>query len=285
MRLKGIIKVITTLVLSFLIMAVVVGVENASVSITLIALYAWLGEYIALWRVGAIPEDKLDAYEKSKLQRIKETVGQRIKNKYGEDISNIHLYIVPSVDANGMAYGFNNVSITRGALESCDELTLCGILSHEASHILCLDSVFNRIIFGDITAVILCLMVVSFASVAAIWLVFFILALCGICRSFLSIFITSTLSKGVKAFFEVIQRCSLVIYQIAISAVSRQFEYRADQLAVDLGFGVQLSYFLSRFADHQDGRIRSLSEILYASHPATHLRIEKIKQKQIGNSK
>lgn len=285
MRLRGIIKVITTLALSFVIMAIVTGVKMATVSITLIALYAWLGEYIALWRVEAIPEDKLDAYEKSKLQRIKETVAKRIKNKYGEDISNIRLHIMPSDDANGMAYGFYNVSITRGALEACDELTLCGILSHEASHILCLDSVFNRIIFGDITAVILGLMFVSFASVVAIWIVFFVLALCGICRGFLSVFITSTLSKGVKAFFEVIQHCSLVIYQITIAAVSRQFEYRADQLAVDLGFGVQLSYFLSRFADHQDGRMRSLSEILYASHPATHLRIEKIKQKQIGSRK
>lgn len=100
MRLRGIIKVITTLALSFVIMAIVTGVKMATVSITLIALYAWLGEYIALWRVEAIPEDKLDAYEKSKLQRIKETVAKRIKNKYGEDISNIRLHIMPSDDAN-----------------------------------------------------------------------------------------------------------------------------------------------------------------------------------------
>lgn len=285
MRIQGIIKVVSALVLSFLLLVAVTGIEIATIVISIIAMYAWLGEYTALWRVGAIPEEKLDIFEKNKLQRIKEVVSKRLSSKSGENISKIKLHVVPSDDVNGMAYGFNNVSITRGALNSCDELTLCAILSHETSHILFLDSVFNRIIFGDITAVILGLMFVSFASVAMIWIVFFILALFGVCRGFISVFITSSLSKGIKALLELIQHFVLAIYQIAIGAVSRMFEYRADQMAVDLGFGVQLVYFLSRFVSSQDGRIRSLREILYASHPATHLRIEKIKQKQIGNTK
>lgn len=256
MRIQGIIKVVSALVLSFLLLVAVTGIEIATIVISIIAMYAWLGEYTALWRTGAIPEEKLDIFEKHKLQRIKEAVSKRLNSKCGEDISNIKLHVVPSDDVNGMAYGFHNISITRGALDSCDELTLCAIVSHEASHVLFLDSVFNRIIFGDITAAILGLMFISFASVAMIWIIFLILAMFGICRGFISVFITSSLSKGIKALFEIMQHCVLVIYQIAIGSVSRMFEYRADQMAVDLEFGVQLIYFLSRFASSQDGRIK-----------------------------
>lgn len=285
MRIQGIIKMITALILSSLVMTVFIGGEISAIAIILIVLYAWLGEYTGLIRVGAISEDKLEVYERNKLQRIKEEVTKRAKNKLGEDMPDIRLHVIPSDEVNGMAYGFSNIAITRGALGSCDELTLCALVSHEVSHILCLDSVFNRIIFGDITVIILGLMFASFASVAVVWIIFIVLVLCGICRGFISILITSSLSKGVKALFEIIQHGALFIYQISIAAISRKFEYRADQLAVDLGFGTQLAYFLNRFASSQDGRVKSLSEILYASHPATHLRIERIKQKQIGSTK
>lgn len=281
MRVRGIVKIVLTLVISFALMSWSVGVEVATVAISLISLYAWLGEYIAILKAGVISEKELDIYEKNKLYRIKEHVIKCVKINTGEDVSYFKLHIIPSDDVNGMAFGISHISLTQGAVDSCDEMTLCAILCHEVSHILCLDSVFNRIIFGDITFVIFELMVVSYVSIVFIWIVFIILILCGICRGFISVFITSSLSKGVKSLFELIQYGALFTYQVTIAAVSRQFEYRADGYAVDLGFGTQLTYFLNRFASSQDGRRKSLSEILYASHPATHLRIQKINQRQI----
>lgn len=282
MRIQGVIKVISSLLISFFFIYAAVGVELSVIVILLIALYAWLGEYTALWRAGAISEANLDVYERNKLQRIRELVAQKVKSKSATDVSSVKIHIVPSNEANAMAYGFNNVSFTKGAIESCDEMTLCAVFSHEVSHILCLDAVFNRIIFGDITFLILYLMVMSFLSISFIWIIFLVLALFGICKGFISVFITSNLSKGIKLLFDLLQHGSLFIYQAAMGLISRGFEYRADSFSVDLGFGNQLAYFLDRFATIQSNRPKTISEILYASHPDSFHRIQKIKQRQLN---
>ncbi len=278
MRMQGIVKVIATLAVSFFIISIFVGEELAFIVTAFVTLYAWIGEYIALWRAGAISEDKLNVYEKNKLQCIKEMIAGKVERFSGEDISGIKLHIIPDDGVNAMAYGFNNVSFTKGAIESCDEMTLCAIFSHEISHILCLDAVFNRVILADFTVIIIGLMTVSFVTVSFLWLLFLVLILAGICRGFLSIFITSSLVKGVKGIFEIVQQGILFICQVIMAAISRCAEYRADQLAVDLGFGVQLSYFLKRFV--QDNGRKSLTKILYASHPAPYLRVQRIEQRQ-----
>lgn len=285
MRWRGLIKVTSILSIGAIVIAMLLGIEWAVIVTSLIALYAYLGEFTALWRAGAIPEDALDVYEKNKLERIKNLVVQRVKDVTSEDVSNIRLYIVPSDDINAMAYGTKSISFTKGAIESCDEMTLCALLGHEVSHIIFWDAILNRIVFGYITFIILSLMLISFVSISLIWIVFVILALCGICRGFISVYLTSGLSRGLKALFEIIQHGALFVYQAIMAAVSRSFEYRADQLPVDIGLGNQLAYFLNRFATSQRYQIKSLSEILYASHPAAYSRVQKINERQLKNSK
>ena len=275
MRVKGIIKVIATLIISYIVIAAIVGIEIATITILLILLYAWIGEYISLLCNRAISMDKLNNYERDKLERIKEIIVRDVKRVSGEDISNLKLHMIPSNQINAMAYGMNNVSFTQNALNSCDEMTLCAILGHEVSHILNFDAVFNRIIFGDITFIIITLMIVSSVSVIFIWCIFLILVLFGICRGVISVFITSNLSRGIKAFFEIVQRGILFIYQVIMGAVSRSREFRADRYSVDLGYGMQLEYFLTRFID-DEYRQRTLTEILYASHPISYQRIQRI---------
>lgn len=285
MRWRGLFKVAAALCISAVVIVMLIGIEWAVIVTTLIALYAYLGEFTALLRAGAIPEDALDVYEKNKLNRIKKMVVQRVKAVNGEDVSNIKLYIVPSDDINAMAYGTKSISFTRGAIEACDEMTLCALLGHEVSHIIFWDAILSRIIFGEITFIILGLMLISFISISLIWIVFVILVLCGICRGVISAYLTSGLSKGVKALFEIIQYGVLFAYQAIMAAVSRSFEYRADRLPVDMGLGNQLAYFLNRFATAQGYQMRSLSEILYASHPPAYLRIQKINERQLENTK
>lgn len=284
MKWHGLIRVTAALFAGTVVIMVFLGVEWAVIVSALIALYAYAGEYTALWRAGAISEEALDVYEKNKLDRIKKMVVQRVKDVTGEDVSKIKLYIIPSDDINAMAYGTKSISFTRGAIESCDEMTLCALLGHEISHTIFWDAIFNRIIFGDITIVIVGLMLISFVSISLVWIVFVILALCGICRGFISVYLTSGLSKGVKALFEIIQYGVLFVYQAIMAAVSRSFEYRADQLPVDIGLGNQLAYFLNRFATVQGNQMRSLSEILYATHPAAYLRVQKINERQLGTT-
>ena len=278
MRLQGIIKIVVTLIVSFFMIAIVAGGEIATIAMVLILLYAWLGEYLSLLCDGAISSKNLNDYEREKLERIKKVVAKEVKKVSGEDISNLKLHIVPSNQINAIAYGFDNVSFTRNALASCDEMTLCSILGHEVSHILSLDAVFNRIIFGDITLVIIVLMLMSSITVIGIWLILIILFCIGICRSAISVVITSGLSNITKTLFEAAQHGVLFVYQVVMGFVSRSAEYRADQYSVELGYGTQLEYFLDRFVDDGEYRKKSLREILYAPHPATYNRIQKIRQ-------
>lgn len=175
-------------------------------------------------------------------------------------------------------YGLHNIAITRGALNVCDEIMLAAVMSHEISHILCMDAVFHRIIFANITLAITGLIVSSFTVTSLLWIIFGGLCLFGICRGCVSIFCFSGISKMIKGIFELMQRFVLFVYQTIMGIVSRKNEYRADQYACSLGYGIQLKYFLSRFMEGQDRRQRALRDILYASHPATYKRIERIEQ-------
>ena len=91
-------------------------------------------------------------------------------------------------------------------------------------------------------------------------------------------FLFQGISKLVKGCFTLMQRVVLFVYQAVMACVSRQCEYRADRYSCELGYASQLSYFLQRFVEGQETGHRSLQEVIYASHPATHKRIQRIEQ-------
>lgn len=283
MRLGGIVKISVALLVDFLLIYDILGVEAALIITVGIMLYAWLGEYIALFKDGTVSLNHLDDYERSRLTRVHEYLTEDVKRVSGADISGLRLHVIPSDDINAYAYGFHNVSITRSVLASCDDMTLCSVLGHEVSHILNMDAVFHRVIFANVTLVIIGLMVVSFISVSFLWILFLILCILGICGGLFSMLVFHGIRKLVKGTFTVIQHLVLFIYQTVMGLVSRRCEFRADKYSVQLGYGSQLSYFLTRFAVGQEPRQKTLNEILYASHPAAYKRVQKIEQYSDNN--
>lgn len=277
-RIVGVTKLIGILLVDFFLAYYILGVKVALLNTVGIMLYGWLGEYIGLLKDGAIRLDYLNDYERVKLLRVHNCLIDDVKRVSGSDISRLKLHIIPSDDINACAYGFNNVGITRATLNCCDETILCSVLGHEISHILNMDAVVNRLIFANVTLVIVGLIMASFITVSFMWIVFIILCAFGICGGLFSMFIFHGTKKLVKGTFTVLQHVVLFIYKVVIGIASRSCEFRADKYSCELGYGPQLSYFLNRFVGGQESTQRSLTEILYNSHPATYKRVFRIEQ-------
>lgn len=282
MRVHGIMKVATTLLADFVWICLTLGPEAAAAATAGIMLYAWLGEYIALFKNEAIPPDQLDTYERSRLLRIQEYLSEDVRRISGANIAGLKLCVLPSDSMNAYAYGFSHVSITRAMLRSCDDTTLCAVLGHEISHILHMDAVFHRIVFANVTIAVAGLTAASFISVSVLWILFILLCAFGICGGLFSVLVFHGAGKLARGLFTVLQHGVLFAYGTAMGAISRRCEFRADLYSCQLGYGPQLSYFLTRFADGQETRQRTLSEILYASHPSACKRVMRIEQFSTG---
>lgn len=285
MRLCGVIKITVLLLLDFMLSYSVLGVGTAAILTAGLALCAWLGEYIALLKDGAINLKELNDHERSCLMRAHECLAEDVKRVSGFDIAGLKLHVIPSDNMNAYAYGFHHVAVTRSVLNSCDGTTLCAILGHELSHILRMDAVFHRLIFANITLVIVGLMVGSFISVSFLWILFVLLCAFGICGGFFSMVAFHGISKLMKGTFHALQHLVLFLYQTVMGLVSRGCEFRADAYSCQLGYGPQLTYFLTRFVEGRESRQNSLNEILYASHPATYKRVLRIQQHSPTNSR
>lgn len=283
MKIIGIIKIITILLIDFLLGYNLIGIEAALIIVIGMMLYAWFGEYIALLKDGAINVNNLGDYEKTKLNRAHTCLAEDIKRVAGADISKVRLHVIPTEEINAFCYGFKNVAITRSALNVCDDMTLCSVLGHEMSHLLSMDAVVNRLIFANITLVIIGIAAGSFVSMSLLWIVFIILCVCGVCGGMLSMYLFHGIRKLVKGMFTAIQYLLLFLYQILMGVASRACEFRSDRFSCELGYGPQLSYFLTRFIEGQETRQKTLNEILYASHPATYKRILRIEQQGMNS--
>lgn len=277
MKAKGIIKVITLLAADFAIFNYLFDGRIAAVATVVIALYAWLGEYFALLRDGAISEKRLNEYDKAKLDRARMILMSEARRNDGNRLPSFRLHVVPSEEANAFAYGISNVSVTKGTLQ-CDDMTLASVLAHEVSHIANLDAVTSRLLFANITAVVLGLSIFSFLTTASIWIIFGILAIIGVCGGLFSILVVNAASKASKGLFRIVQHIILFVYQTVIGTINKHTEYRCDRFAACIGLGHNLAYFLSTYVQDQDSRQRSLRDILYDSHPATYKRILRLEE-------
>lgn len=278
MKLGGYLKLIVFLLIFFALSCSILEGEAATLLTLGITLYAWLGEYLALIKDGAIRMDHLRDYERSRISCALENLTEDVQRVSGADISSLRLHVIPSDNINACAYGFRNIGITRAMLNNCDDATLCAVLAHEVSHTFSMDAVFYRLVFAGVTVLIAGLICLSAASASVIWIVFAILCALGLCGGLFSMFLFQGFSKLAKGYFTLIQYAVLFVYQAVMACVSRQCEYRADRYSCELGYGPQLSYYLQRFVESQESGPKSLQEVLYASHPAAYKRIRRIEQ-------
>lgn len=278
LRWIGILKAAAVLLVDFALMYGLLGWETALFLCGLVALYGWLGEYLALVKDGAIRLERLNVPERTRLAFVRGDVIEDVKRVSGIDISDLRLSLIPSDKLNAYAYGLRNVAMTRALLTSCDDTTLCAVLGHEVSHVLQADAVFHRLIFANVTLALAALTIASFVSVSVLGIIFALLCAFGICRGLGSVLLFQGAGKLVKGVFTAAQHLLLFCYQAVMGLASRHCEFRADSYSCQLGYAPQMCYYLSRFAGSGEPGQRSLQEILYASHPAPDKRILRIEQ-------
>lgn len=268
--------VITGVILSidFYICNSAVGTRAAAVFTGIILLYSfWLGEFIALRSAAAIPIKRIkDNWERKRLEsgfeQLKEEVGSTIKY-YTE----CKLYLIPDDSVNTYAFG-TTIGITRGALNCLDESTMSAVLAHEISHVICMDSVINRLLFAHVLVIMSALILTHFAVIAAACLIVLALCLLGMRFNLFTFFLTRGVFSILRKVGSLIQHLVLSILKVIMSLISRGCEYRADLFSCKLGYGYQLVYFLERFTNINHKR--TLAEVLYDSHPSSKRRIERI---------
>lgn len=273
-KIFGLVRACVLLTINFFVFSSVFKAEWALGITGIISIISYLGEYISLAKDRAIPVRDLDIYYKSKLENSYQLLCEQ-GNSAGVDLRGLRLYMIPDERINAYSYGRNHIGVTKGLL-ALDDASIAGVLAHESAHCLILDSFIKRILFCDITIIILGLSVIGFLSTGFLWLAFALLCFCGLCGG-LSFFITGFLSKMIRWIFTGFQHISLFIYQITVGIISRNMEYSADRFAARINLANELVFFLNRVS-LEDGAPKTLRDIMYASHPASNKRIKKIKE-------
>lgn len=278
MRIRGIIKIMTILILDAAAAYAIAGPEAMLILTAGILLYAALWEYVDIMKDGAIRMEKLTASQRIRLQEAKASLAQDVRNTMGMDISRIHFHMLPDSNTiNAYAYGFRNISITKAALDATDNLTLNAVLGHEISHVVSLDAVFNRIVFANIAMVMASMGLGCTILAIAIWM---ILALPSLFSHYgcIGTMAASGITRLLKRITTGLQHILVAAYQAAMGVISRGAEYRADAFSAELGYSHQLAYFLERFIAPQDDGKVTLRELLYSTHPHPYKRIQRLQQ-------
>ncbi len=238
-----------------------------------ITLYVFFGGYIALLREGAIRSKKLPVYQQARLDTAKAQLITDIRANCGARISGLKLYLIPGSDElNASAYGCGCISVTQGTLRVADPITLSGVLAHEISHILHFDAEFKRALLSSVMLVVAGLSIMSFATVAIIFLLF--LLLCWF-RSCMGVMAFRGITKVVRASFQLLQRGVVAIYRALFGMLSRHSEYRSDRFSCQLGYGMQLAHFLT-LSEPSDSHQSTLTEAIYRTHPPSQKRIARL---------
>lgn len=278
METRGCIKTIVLLGIDFMLIYYLFDITISITIISLMLLYTWLGEYTALIKCQAVRMDHVNEHCRLKIARSISMLEKNILEAGGTGIENLKVYVIPSDEINAYSFGLHNIAVTQGVLKVSDELTLNAILAHEISHSQCMDAAFKRIIFTNVTAIMLGITIFSFAATSFVWGIFLVMCMLGLCGGIVSLFFVSGLSKAVKGVFRILQYAVLFVYQAVLGMVSRKFEYRADMYACILGYESQMKYFLTTYAAPQERCQKTLPEVLYASHPPAYKRVMKMEQ-------
>lgn len=247
----------------------------ALIATSVISAYVIWGGYIAILTDAAVSSKDLPSYQKNRLEMAKAQLVEDVRAECGSNLAGLKLYIVPGDRTlNATAYGGNCVSVTRGTLENSDPMTLNAVLAHEISHTLNFDPECSRAVFCTVTLLLATLSVMSFVSVAVVFIIFLVL---GFLSSYFGFWAYHGTTKVVTGMFSIIQHVVVFAYKTLCGIANRHAEFRSDAYAVTLGYGPQLSYFLT-MAEPTSQRQLTLTEAMYRSHPPTPKRLAYIER-------
>jgi Zn-dependent protease with chaperone function len=172
------------------------------------------------------------------------------------------LAVADSDDLNAFASGGHLVIVTTGALHSLPGAELQGVIAHEIGHhqglvstVLVVMALARVGFFLDNVATAATR---AFADTAAVRV------------------LGGAAAMVLRALAWVFQ-VGIVVWQSIGGIVSRQAEFRADEWAVNAGFGVELAAAMRRTAmDEPTASGRSWGERVFGSHPPLRTRIAKV---------
>lgn len=209
-------------------------------------------------------------------QKIRKLLDEVLANTTTK-INKITILVSDKTMANAEAFGQNSIIVTSGLLNTATDGELKAILAHELSHLYHKDSLIP-----------LALVLANIPMRCIMWLYQFYAAMSLRVRKAFS-------SEGnlfsLLAIIPIVLFSPIIILdwlgrwliQACLFIITRSFEYRADQFAVDLGFKIELISFLSKQAVIHK-KDSSFLAMIFASHPSPIKRIAKL-EKTINPSK
>ncbi len=176
-----------------------------------------------------------------------------------------------SEELNAFACGGNLVVVTTGAMHALPSRELQGVLAHEVGHHLGLYGVALTIGYW------LALPAVALARIG-----FFLQNVAQAATS--SFARSSAVLTALGTFVSLLLRAASWVFLLGVMAwqaiggvVGRSAEFRADERAVELGFGRELAAAMRRSAvDEPSVRDRSRSDRLFGAHPPIRTRIARV---------
>jgi Zn-dependent protease with chaperone function len=222
----------------------------------------------------------LGARRPTRDERVRlETAWRSVLQAAGLPARRYVLAVLPADELNAFACGGHLVVVTSLAIEALPRDELAGVLAHELSHHLGFHTVALTIAQW-LSVPVLVLARVGFflqnvAAAATTSYASHSAALTAIGR------IISSLLTAVSWVF----LSGLLAANAVGNLAGRGAEFQADQRAVSMGFGSELSNALRRVIDLGGGeRPRSWRERLAASHPAARTRVAKIEARRRDSS-
>ena len=212
--------------------------------------------------------------EKEYLHPIFEEVYENAKQVKPELNNNIKLYIVDEMYVNAYAIGRKTIAVTQGAIETFSQEELKGIIAHE----------FGHMAYGHTKALLL----TTIGNMLFTCIVVFLRIIMMIIQVLTCAFsggngiISTILNIMFRTSFELSLFVFVNLGEIILAMNSRKNEYKADEFALEAGFGEELKeslYILQKIS--MQGKM-SLSERIKASHPHTAKRIEHLEQLSEG---
>lgn len=220
--------------------------------------------------------------EEEKINPATRRIKDLYRRKYGHDLD-INVCVMDQPHINGMALGRQTAAISTGLLKVGNEDEIAGVLAHEAGHLHHKDSVLAlALLVAGLPTVLLNGLLSIFFRISffagepssggspiglAIGVALFILFLM-LFAHYIAVWVLSFLVLWLMRAFEI--------------STQWQVEYRADQFALEMGYGPALIELFERIEDEDIRNTTGfLSKYLY-SHPPTALRIDKLERKLQG---
>ncbi len=231
------------------------------------------GEWMLRFYSGA---RKTISREDKKLQPIIERVQHAIETKLSKKKIPIHLMIVDESVSNACAIGKSTIIVSRALYEQSTDEEIAGVIAHEFGHLHNGDSNQLGIALG------MSLVSISISAIAG----FIAMTISGLSNllgssksdtgGFIAIF--GFVITLFVAFFTMFVRVGNWVLNIVMLFVGRKQERKADEFAIKAGFGNGLLSFLDKIKNLEFEKPKTLFSRIYATHPATMLRIDAVEK-------